>query len=324
MHSVNNDDVLKITYNPHQENKNRKIDNIDNKVSQRESETNNPITHRTCNTAGDAAASRSVQAARALPDLPSIHMTKKFYRPLDKKPLVICYEKLITHRDFRELLSKHMNVYAVVTTDCRGHGAANIMAIGKPKFKVNELKKDFCTTAFQSIPTLKETPCSSDLIGFLLRTPPWIVDHFYGNLKIKSANSGIMNSIEQSIFRKLKPKYEATGIDTHVTVLHKDYLKDITPQEARFIFEKIFDESFEKLKTMKEDSDHGDNNLNSKATIDDLPEIIRFYEDKNSLVRYYNPWCLNYLDKALLSNVKWKPESASAQHTEQNFSCKIL
>ena len=320
MHSVNNGDVSKITYNPHQENKNR---NIDNQVSQRESDTNNPITHRTCNTAGDVAASGSVQAARALSDLPSIHMTKKFYRPIDKKTLIIGYEQLITHRDFRELLSKHMNVYAVLTTDCRGKGAANIMAIGKPKFKVNELKKNFFTTAFQSIPTLKETPCSSDMIGFLLCTPPWIVDHFYGNLEKKSANSGIMNSIEQSIFRKLKPKYEAAGMDIHCTVLHKDYLKDISPQEARFIFEQIFDESFEELKTMKEDSDTDDINLNSKATIDDLPEIIRFYEDKNSLIRY-NPWCLNYLDKALLSNVKWIPESASTQHTEQNFSCKIL
>ncbi|WP_422468790.1 hypothetical protein [Endozoicomonas sp. ALC013] len=323
MQSVNSGDVSKITYNPHQENKNQKIDNIDNKVSQRESETNNPITHRTCNTAGDVAASSSVQAARALPDLPSIHLTKKFYRPLDKKPLEFGCEQLITHRDFRELLSKNMNVYAVLTDDSRGEGAVNIMAIGKPKFKVNELKKNFYTTAFQYIPTLKETPCSSDMIGFLLRTPRWIVHHFYGNLKIKSANSGIMNPIEQSIFQKLKPKYEAGGIHTHFIVTHKDYLKDISPQEARFIFEQIFDESFEELKTMKEDSDPDVNNLNSKATIDDLPEIIRIYEDKNSLIRH-NPWCLNYLDKALLSKVKWLPESASTQHTGQNFSCKIL
>ncbi|WBA80873.1 hypothetical protein [Endozoicomonas sp. GU-1] len=312
MHSVNNGDASKITYNPHQESKNQKIDNTDNQVSQKESETNNPITHRTCNTAGDIAASSSVQAARALPDLPSIYMTKKFYRPIDKQTLFIGYEQLITHRDFRELLSKHMNVYAVLTSDCHGQGAANIMAFGKPKFKVNELKKNFFTTAFQSIPTLKETPCSSDMIGFLLCTPPWIVDHFYGNLEKKSANSGKMNSIEQSIFRKLKPKYEAAGMDTHCTVHHKDYLKDISPQEARFIFEQIFDESFEELKTMKEDSDPVVNNLNPKATIDDLPEIIRIYEDKNSLKRY-NPWCLNYLDKALLNNVKWIPES-----------CKIL
>ncbi|WP_257296793.1 hypothetical protein [Endozoicomonas sp. YOMI1] len=323
MHSVNNGDASKITYNPHQESKNQKIDNTDNQVSQRESETNNPITHRSCNTAGDVAASGSVQAARALPDLPSIHMTKKFYRPIDEKTLIAGYEQLLTHRDFRELLSKHINIYAVLTDDCRGEGAANIMVIGKPKFKVNELKKNFYTTAFQYIPTLKETPCSSDMIGFLLGTPCWIVHHFYGNLKIKSANSGIMNPIEQSIFQKLKPKYEAGGIHTHFIVLHKDYLKDISPQEARFIFEQIFDESFEELKTMKEDSEPDDINLNSKATIDDLPEIIRFYEEKNSLKRY-NLWCLNYLDKALLSNVKWKPKSASTQRTEQNFSCKIL
>ncbi len=79
---------------PHQENKKPKIDNIDNKVSQRESDTNNPITHRTCNTAGDVAESSSVQAARALPDLPSIHLTKKFYRPIDKKPLKFGCEQL--------------------------------------------------------------------------------------------------------------------------------------------------------------------------------------------------------------------------------------
>ena len=109
MHSVNNGDNSRITYNPQQESKNQKTDA---EVSQRESGTTNPITHRTCISAEGVAASSSVQAASPLSDAPTVHLTKTFYHPKDKEPLT-SNKHLITHGHFRDIVSKHMHVYAV-------------------------------------------------------------------------------------------------------------------------------------------------------------------------------------------------------------------
>ena len=303
MHSVNNGDNSRITYNPQQESKNQKTDA---EVSQRESGTTNPITHRTCISAEGVAASSSVQAASPLSDAPTVHLTKTFYHPKDNEPLILGEEHLMTHGDFRDILSKHMDVYAVVTDGTRhDHGAVNIVAIGKPKFQLNDLKGKFNTCVFQSIPSLKETPYSSELFGIYLNQICWIVDNFYRNLEEKNDNDhGTMNLIERSVFNKLKPKYDLEHDSLLHIVTHKDFLKDISPEEARFILEKSFDASIKEMKE-KHYSHHEENRLNSKATINDLPEILRSYKDRMSWVEY-DSWKLNYLDEALLNNAKWE------------------
>ncbi|MBO9496223.1 hypothetical protein J7438_19385 [Thalassotalea sp. G20_0] len=301
MHGVNSGDVSRNTYNPQQENKSQKMDT---KVSQGESGTTNPIAHRTCISAEGVAASSSAQAASPLSDAPTVHLTKTFYHPKDKEPLIFPEKHLMTHGDFRDILSKHMDVYAVVTDGRHGHGAINILAIGKPKFKLNDLKGKFHTCVFQSIPSLKETPYSSDLIGISLNPICRIVDKFYINLEKKNGNNHeTMSLIERSVFNKLKPKYNLEFNSIPHIVTHKDFLKDISPEEARFILEKTFDASIEQMKEQL--STHNENELNSKATINDLPEILRSYKDRMSWGSY-DSWKLNYLDEALLNNAKWE------------------
>ena len=303
MHSVNNGDNSRITYNPQQESKNQKTDA---EVSQRESGTTNPITHRTCISAESVAASSSVQAASPLSDAPTVHLTKTFYRPKDNEPLLFAEEHLMTHGDFRDILSKHMDVYAVVTDGCNdpNHGAVNILAIGKPKFQLDDLKGKFHTCVFRSIPSLKETPYSSDLIGIYLNQMCWITDSFYRNLKIKyDTDHESMNLIEWSVFHKLKPKYDLEHGSHQYTVTKENFLEDISRKEAKFILEKSFDASIERMR--KQYSTPYENRLNSKATINDLPKILRSYKDRMSCGEC-DSWKLNYLDEALLNNAKWE------------------
>lgn len=301
MHGVNNGDVARNTYNPQQENKNEKMDTT---VSQGESGTTNPIAHRTCISTEGAAASNSVQAASALSGAPTVHLTKTFYRPKDKEPLIFAEEHLMTHGDFRDILSKHMDVYAVITDDRNDIGAVNILAIGKPKFQLDDLKGRFHTCVFQSIPSLKESPYSSELLGISLNQTCWIVDDFCKKLKKKNdKDHETMNSIERSIFNKLKPKYDLKKTSLSRIVTHNNFLEDISPEEARFILEKSFYASIKEMK--KQVSTPHENSLNSEATINDLPEILRSYKDRMAWGRYHS-WKLNHLDKTLLKNAKWE------------------
>ena len=180
------------------------------------------------------------------------------------------------------------------------------MVIGKPKFQLNDPKGNFHTYAFQPIPSLKETPYSSDLFGFSLWHDYWVVNNFYRNLEIKYDNDHqTMNSIELSILHKLKPKYDLENGSNLRTVTQSDFLKDISPKEGRFIFEQSFDVSIEMMKKQVSVYTGYVNRLNSKATINDLPEILRSYKDHMSR-GIYDRWKLNYLDEALLNNAKWE------------------
>ncbi|WP_257264520.1 hypothetical protein [Endozoicomonas sp. ONNA2] len=300
MHSVNNGnvDVSKFAYNPHQGNEKQNTENTVYKVSQGESVTTKPITHRICNSAEGVAASFSAQASSPLSDAPSVDLTKTFYQPRVNEPLIHANDLLMTHADFRDILSKHMDVYAVITDDFSGHGAVIILVIGKPKFEVNDLEGKFNSAAFKCLPGI-ETPYSSDLMGFSLEQPASIVNKFYSTLTKYSNDSGKMNPTERSIFDKLKPKYKSNPY----AFSPKDFLNDLSPQEAKFIFEQIFDKSIEQIK--KQESSRFDNSLNSKATIKDLPEILQFYKDSKGW-GFHHAYKLNYLDEALLENAKWK------------------
>ena len=145
------------------------------------------------------------------------------------------------------------------------------------------------------------SPFSSDLIGLALGSSSWIFSDFYKALKAKYNNNEKMSSIEKSIFKKLNKKHSVSGFVAAVT--DRGYTGDITRDEAKFIFAQSFDTSFEKIQKM-----HGKtpdmNNLNTEATIRDLPEILGNHS--KIIVGAYGNWSLNYLDKDLLRNVVWE------------------
>ena len=299
MHGINNSNASRANYAPPHEPQNEENHE---ELSPGKSGNACTITHRICHLAEDVAGTGSVQAAMTLSELPSVQLTKNFYQPQDEEPLLFDDKHLMTHRDFRAMLSQNMHVYAIITDGANGNGARNIMVIGKPNFNVNDLTGNFFTSAFKTFSSLKETPFSSDLIGLSLDSPHWIVHDFYEKLETKAKNNEEMSSTEQSIYNKLHPNYGQC--ETVNPPSKTDYLNDISPMESIFIFSDRFNASFKELKEMQVNYYH-ENRLNPKATIDDLPEILHHYKDIDHEGANGN-WMLNYLDKALLSNAKWE------------------
>ena len=297
MDSINNVDMVRIAHDPDQEKENP----IKGSDERRQKESPSPIAYRKCSCAGSLAGASLVQSTEYLPSLPQVHLTKTLYRIRDAEPLILGDKHRMSHKDFRQLLSKHMDVYAVLTSDVTDNGAVNIRVIGKPKFKVNCLNGDFFTTAFGSIHSKNLSPFSSDLIGFTLESSNWIVSDFYKMLTVKSDNNEKMSSIEQSIFKKLQKQH--LGCNFFAAVTDRDYTKDISRDEAKLIFAKIFDKCFKEIQQMHGKTPHL-NCLNTKATIGDLPEILRSHN--NGIVGASDGWELNYLEKDLLSNVVWE------------------
>ena len=299
MDSINISDTSRIAHNPHQEKENPSKGN-DDRVQK---DGTSPIVHRKCNLARCLGGASPAQSTEHLPDLPQFHLTKKFYRSKDVEPLIFGDKHRITHQDFRQLLSKHMDVYAVITDAASESGAVNIRVIGKPKFKVNCLDGDFCTTAFRSIDYRDLSPFSADLLGLTLGSSSWVFYDFYKTLTAKFENNEKMSLIEKSIFKKLQKQH--SGCNYFAAVTDRDYTKEITRNEAKFVFAQSFDKCFKEIQEMHGMTPHL-NCLNTKATIRDLPEILHRHDNNDRVFAPHNSWGLNYLDKNLLSNVVWK------------------
>lgn len=301
MDSINNSDITRIAHNPQQEKDNPGKDS----AARMHRESTSPIAHRTCNLAGCLAGASRVQSTEYFPDLPQFHLAKKFYRSKDVEPLIFGDKHRMTHQDFRQLLSKHMDVYAVITDAVSESGAVNIRVIGKPKFKVNYLNGDFHTTAFRSIDSRDLSPFSADLLGLTLESSSWIFYDFFKTLTAKSDNNEKMSLIEKSIFKKLQKQH--SGCNFFAAVTDRDYTKDITRNEAKFVFAQSFDECFKEIQKIHGQTPHL-NRLNAKATIRDLPEILHHHHNDNDDRVFVPPgsWGLNYLEENLLSNVVWK------------------
>ena len=297
MDSINISDTSRITHNPHREKENPDKGNDDR--AQRDSTST--IVHRKCNLAWCLGGASLAQSTEYLPDLPQIHLAKNFYRRMDVEPLILNENHRMTHVDFRQLLSKHMDVYAVLTDAVADNGAVNVRVIGKPKFQVNCLSGDFFTAAFNTISSKGLSPFSSDLIGLDLGSSGWIFFDFFKALRAKSNNNEKMSSIEKSIFKKLEKKHLASGFAAAVT--DSRYTEDITRDEAKFIFAQGFDKSFKQIQQMQGKTPHM-NVLNTAATIRDLPEILGNHS--KVIAGAYSNWALNYLDKDLLRNVVWE------------------
>ena len=68
-----------------------------------------------CKFVGDVARTSPLQATTAPPDVPTVYVSKEFYHPMDEQPLIYGKTHLMTHEGFREILSRYMDVYAVIT-----------------------------------------------------------------------------------------------------------------------------------------------------------------------------------------------------------------
>lgn len=295
MDSINNSNITRMANNPHQEE-----DNPGQGSAERiQRASTSPVSYRKCFLAGCLGGASLVQSTEYLPNLPQIHLAKNFYRRRDAEPLISNENHRMTHADFRQLLSEHIDVYAVLTDAVADHGAVNIRVIGKPKFQVNYLSGHFITPAFRSMNSKNLSPFSSDLIGLELGASTWIFFDVYKALRAKSDNNEKMSSIEESIFKKLGEKHSVRCSALN----HPDDIKDINLEEAKFIFAHGFDRSFKQIQQL-----HGEtpymNVLNTEATISDLPEILGSHSEK--IVGAYANWSLNYLDKDLLRNVVWE------------------
>lgn len=295
MDGLNNSAAVRITNKPWQ----GKVteDKGSNYKSQRKSTS--PISCRKCNSVGASL----VEAGNRLPDLPAVHLTETFYQPKNNQPITYGEKLSLTHRFVREVLSKYMDVYAVITDDVTGDGGNNILVFGKPKFTVNDLSGSFSTSVFGSVGQMDKSPFSSDLFGFSLLSEYWMLNNFYEMLTTKCRNNERIYRTEKIIYEKLQVMFEPQRTSYQMPVADDGLLK-ISRMEAEFIFEKSLGAAINEIKEMR-GRNHYKNHLDSKATINDLPEILSFYRDGTARGRY-DAWKLNYLDQALLSNATWE------------------
>ena len=269
------------------------------KKAKNDSSTNSENT-ALCKFVGDVARTSPVQATMAPPDIPTVYVSKDFYHPMDEQPLIYGITHLMTHKGFREILSRYMDVYAVITDEMgEGNGAICIKVFGKPKFIVNKLNGNFFTPAFSSMGREDKSPFSSDLICFSLHPISSMTHDYYVKLKRKLEKDEKTNSIERSIFEKLKPFMLRFHYD-RFALIDKSFLMDISTEEAKFMFEECIDVSIKQIEGIQGDTHH-DNVLEPDATIHDLVGLLGIFDDRPEF-----SWKLNCLDEKLLNNLIWE------------------